>query len=124
MKNTALLLMLLVALCAPSAAQEVDEAKARYNVFLQTLQNAKTLQELKPFYSQDAWGSISGKSSDVKAQILGLVVLRTAYAGTRVTGAKQEGAKVRIDTETPHQGRTIKGHTLMVSEHGAWVMER
>ena len=125
MKYIAFTTLLLLALAIPSAAQ-VEEAKASYNRYLQVVATGKSFKELQPFYSKKAWAGLTKDSASMPGFDQGMMkVLRGMMAGTKVVSASQEGANVKIITETPGQNgsKPLKGSAVLKKENGAWVQD-
>ena len=119
LSRLALGVLLLASLSCPVLAQ-VDEARARYMDFLRSVPTAKSIKDLAPYISREAWALTYDQSG-----AMALAVLKAAYSDAEVVSVKQEGHKVRIDTASVSpSGKVVKAHALMILEDGVWVIDQ
>jgi hypothetical protein len=88
--------------------------------FLLSVPTAKSIRDLAPYFSREAWAITYDQSG-----ALALAVLKAAYSGSEVVSAKREGHKVRIDTSSVSpSGKVVKAHAMMILEDGVWVIDQ
>lgn len=112
--------VLLLAWLSCAAMAQEEAAQARYTEFLRSVAAAKSMKDLAPYFSREAWMT-TYEQSDAMA----LAVMKGVYSDTEVVSAKKEGHKIRIDTASVGSGgKVVKAHAIMILEGGVWVIDQ
>lgn len=114
------LLILFVALALPGIAQ--DGPAARVQAYLSHLPSAKTLIEVKPYFSAEFWDYTYAPLLDLPPQEQAEVLTDTAESlkGFTVKNETISGNKAKVGVTSPTGEDT---HLPMVKENGSWVID-
>ena len=113
-------MLLLVALPTPSLGQE--SPSARIKSYLATLGKAKTLNEVKPYFSKEFWSYTYAPLLDTSAKEQAQLLAETAkdLKGFVVKGETIKGNKASVSiADDKGQASPLP----MVKENGVWVID-
>lgn len=115
-----LLLLLLATLALPSLAQ--DGPSARVNAYLELLPQAKTLLEVKPYFSKEFWDYTYAPLLELSEGEQAELLTETAESVRGFTVKKESvsGNKAKVTMADP---KGVATDMPMVKENGVWVID-
>jgi hypothetical protein len=118
-RNTFITLILLLALGAPGLAQQGPALRVKS--YLEMLPKARTLAEVRPFFSREFWDYTYAPLLDAPAQEQAELLADTAkeLQGFSVKGESIDGQRATVDIAD------AKGQVtplVLIKENGVWVI--
>lgn len=119
-KTCFLALLLLLALGMPGQAQEGPSARVKS--YLATLAKAKTLAQVRPYFSKEFWDYTYAPLADAPASEQAQLLAETArdLKGFSVKGEQIKGATATVSIADPNGEETP---LAMIKENGVWVID-